>query len=545
MTDHEALLAAYGSPLYVYDLDRVHAALDSLRTALPAPSTLLYSLKANPHIDVVRTLVAGGCHAEVSSTGELTTALAAGCEPGNVFYTGPGKTAEEITTAVSAGVATFSVESPVDLRRVAAVASGLGRTVDCVLRVNGSDAPGSAGMRMTGESSQFGTDVEVLLERRAELHAPETDGARVVGFHFFPLTNAADEAGLVAEIQGSIRAAARLSAELGISLRLLDLGGGFACPFAQEGERPRYPGLRAPVEQALDEHIPGWRDGSTTVLFESGRHLVGDSGTLLCTVSDVKDSRGTRFAVLDTGINHLGGLSGIGRLLPLSAVPVRSGSAPAAAGRGEKVRLVGPLCTPADTLGRGAPELPPLAPGQALAIPNVGAYGATASLIGFLSRPAAAEVVLLGGEPVSATRLELNRVAVPARAAGRAGDAAVPAEGAERSAAGPVVLNGASADGTSVDGASVDGASVDGSPWDERFAKVLGTVLPRLGAGADLTSDSSLRAAGLDSLALVELLVQLEEAYDVTIPDDALAPEVFATPATLWELLQEVRGTRV
>jgi diaminopimelate decarboxylase len=500
MTDHTTLIDAYGSPLYRYDLDRVDAALTDLRDALPVGATVLYSLKANPHVDVVRTLVAGGCHAELSSTGELAAALAAGAVPADCLYTGPGKTAEEITTALEAGVTTFSVESVTDLHRVAGVARGLGRTVDCLLRVNGGEAPSGAGMRMTGEASQFGSDIEVLVARKAELDAP---GARVAGFHFYPLTNAADEAGLLAELLGSIRTAARLRTELGVDVRLLDLGGGFACPFAREGERPRYTGLRAPLQAALDEHFP---DG-VRVFFESGRHLVGDSGTLLCTVSDVKDSRGARFAVLDTGIHHLGGLSGIGRLLPLSAEPLAANEAERA-GEQERVRLVGPLCTPADTLGRGTPSLPNPYPGQVLEIPNVGAYGATASLIGFLSRPAAAEVAVRGTEVVSATRLSLERVPLEPRTTPLTTPPATPEH--------------------------------DLGPWDDSYPTVLRSVLPRL--ATPVVPDDSLRAAGLDSLALVELLVRLEDAFAVSIPDDALVPEAFATPASLWETVQAARA---
>ncbi|MEU6644629.1 phosphopantetheine-binding protein [Saccharomonospora sp. NPDC046836] len=501
------LLASYGSPAYVYDLDRVRAALADLRAAVPAEATLLYSLKANPHEDLVAALLSGGCHAEVSSPGELATALRAGADPAEAFYTGPGKTAGELRTAIAAGVATFSVESLVDLRRVGAVAVELGREVDCVLRVNGSDAPGDAGMRMTGAASQFGTDVDVLLDRKAELAGVR--GARVVGFHFFPLTNAADEQSLVTEMTASIATASTLAEALGIDVRVLDLGGGFACPFAGPGERPRYQNLRAPLETALDERFPGWRQGAPRVLFESGRHLVGDSGTLLCTVTDVKDSRGSRFAVLDTGINHLGGLSGIGRLLPLSAVPLPVvADGVEAADDPVPTRLVGPLCTPADTLGRGTAELPALRVGQHLAVPNVGAYGATASLIGFLSRPAAAEIVLSGGEVASASKLALVRQPVTVEA---------PA--------------GQRAEETEVDSEAI--------AWDSRFPEVLRSVLPRLGEA--VTAEVSLRAAGLDSLALVDLLVRLEEAYDVTIPDHELTPEAFATPGGLWQLLASVR----
>ncbi|HEX9335223.1 MAG TPA: type III PLP-dependent enzyme, partial [Pseudonocardiaceae bacterium] len=220
-----------------------------------------------------------------------------------------------------------------------------------------------------------------------------------------PLTNAVDEDDLVAEFTGSIRTAAELAGRWGIRLRMLDLGGGFGCPYAVPGERPHYHRLRDALEAALARYLPGWRD-EMRIAFESGRYLVGDSGRLLCTVMDVKKSRENHYAVLDSGVNHLGGLSGIGRLLPLTAHPVSksdSGDSPP-----KPISLVGPLCTPADVVSRSTP-LPEPRPGQHLVIPNVGAYGVTASLIGFLSRPAPIEVLVRRGAVASASRLELAR----------------------------------------------------------------------------------------------------------------------------------------
>ncbi|GGL05694.1 type III PLP-dependent enzyme [Streptomyces flaveus] len=401
----ERLLATYGSPLYVHDLGRVRQAYGDLAAALPEGARIYYSLKANPHPGLVAELVRAGARAEITSRGELTAALEAGCVAGELLYSGPGKTPGELDEAVAQGVRAFSVESFGDLERIGAAGVAHRVTADCVLRINAAGAPGDAGLRMTGSASQFGFDLDVLLSAPARLRVP---GTRVAGLHFFPLTNARDEAGLVAEIVQSIRTAAELRDELGLDLRLVDLGGGFAAPYAVPGERPRYPGLRAAVTEALDASLPGWRTGAPVVAFESGRHLVGDSGTLLTTVTDVKDSKGTRFAVLDAGVNHLGGLSGLGRLLPMKARPLGGGE-----GEPQRVTLAGPLCTPADLLGR-AVEIPGLRPGTVLAFPNVGAYGLTASLLGFLGHRAPAEVLVDGGEVVSATRLALHRHQVPA-----------------------------------------------------------------------------------------------------------------------------------
>jgi diaminopimelate decarboxylase len=408
----EELTARYGSPLYVYDLDRVTAARDDLRAALPEQFTLFYSLKANPHPGIVRALReengrSAPCRAEVCSTGELASALEAGHTAERILYSGPGKTAEEIGVALDAGVRTFSVESPGDLRRLGAQAKARGTTAECLIRVNAAAAAATTSIRMTGTPSQFGFDAEGLPQLLPELLA--TPGARVVGAHFFPLSNSKDEASLIAEFRGTIAAAAQLEAQLGFPLTLLDIGGGFAAPYSVPGSRPVYGELRAALENALDEHFPRWREGTPEIACESGRYLVGDSGRLLTTVTNVKESRGRTFAVLDAGINTLGGMAGLGRLLPLSVEP----RAPRADGEAEQavVSLAGPLCTPGDLLSR-AVRMPFPRPGEVIAVPNVGAYGPTASLLLFLGRPAPVEVLLQGGEVVSASRLVSSRAEV-------------------------------------------------------------------------------------------------------------------------------------
>jgi acyl carrier protein len=78
--------------------------------------------------------------------------------------------------------------------------------------------------------------------------------------------------------------------------------------------------------------------------------------------------------------------------------------------------------------------------------------------------------------------------------------------------------------------------------WDTNFAELLRGVLPALPAQAALTEQTALREYGLDSLATVELLVRLEEQYEVTIPDSLLTGAAFATPAALWQTLSSARG---
>lgn len=401
MNWYAELAARYGSPLYVYDLERVAAAQKDLRQALPGGFSLFYSFKANPHPEIARALRDGGALAEISSTGELNAAFAAGFDGSEVLLTGPGKTTEELEVAVDGGVRLFSVESPTDLWHVGQVAARRGVIADCLLRVNSAEPGAATSIRMTGAPSQFGFDEETIPVLMPELRA--VPGTRLAGAHLFSLSNSKDEASLVAEFDHTISVAARLERETGLPIRLLDIGGGFAAPYLTGGERPVYGVLRAGLETVLDAKFSGWRAGTPEIACESGRYLAGDCGTLVCTVVNVKESRGRRFVILDAGINTLGGMSGLGRLLPVS-VELNG----ATDGERSPATLVGPLCTPGDILARNV-SLPPLAPGDVVTIPNAGAYGMTASLVMFLGHPAPIEVVAHGHQVVSVSRIEFNR----------------------------------------------------------------------------------------------------------------------------------------
>ena len=74
--------------------------------------------------------------------------------------------------------------------------------------------------------------------------------------------------------------------------------------------------------------------------------------------------------------------------------------------------------------------------------------------------------------------------------------------------------------------------------WDERFEAVVRANVPFLPADEPLKPSASLFDLGLDSMGTVQLLLELEEAFGVTFPDEALTPEVFASPASLWEVIR-------
>ena len=127
-------------------------------------------------------------------------------------------------------------------------------------------------------------------------------------------------------------------------------------------------------------------------MIELGRYLVGEAGIYVCRVVDRKISRGQVFLVTDGGLHHHLAASGNFGQVIRKNYPVAVGNRMVGAAR-EKASVVGPLCTPLDTLADQM-DLAVAQPGDLIVIFQSGAYGATASPQGFLSHPAVAEVLV-------------------------------------------------------------------------------------------------------------------------------------------------------
>jgi diaminopimelate decarboxylase len=389
-----ALAAAHGTPLYAYDAGILRRRLELLRAALPARVEIFYSVKANPNVEVIRTFVAAGAGCEIASAGELLRARAAGCPAERILFAGPGKQEAELERAVAAGIGEVHVESLDEIALLSSLAERAGKRVAVAIRVNpGAEARGGA-MQMGGRPAAFGIDEEELGAAAEAVRTAR--GLILTGVHMFAATQILDAAVLAEQWRHAVALAARLAVLADIPIRTVDLGGGLGVPTFGE-ERPLDLQALGAAAAELLGRLPPALAGARFVL-EPGRFLVAPAGVYLARVLRVKRSRGATFVVLDGGMNHHLAASGnlgqvIRRDYPLLNASRLHGE-PAL-----HARLVGPLCTPLDTLAREA-HLPETRPGDLIALLQSGAYGLTASPVGFLSHPMPAEVLVEGGRAV-------------------------------------------------------------------------------------------------------------------------------------------------
>jgi diaminopimelate decarboxylase len=386
----EKLASAYGTPLYIYIADVMVNQFEMLKRALP-DLDIYYSIKANPHPAVIELFLKRGAGCEIASGGEYALARSAGARPERVVFAGPGKSREELEFVIHNGISEIHAESYEELEVLESISRELNVAVNIAIRVNPSRASG--GLSMGGHATVFGFEEESLpkvvnwlsTSKRLVLH----------GLHVYSGTQILDAAVLLDNWRCALQIAKQLVTLIDKPLSTLDFGGGLGIPyFSQERELD--------LQSIKDGAAKLFRDArygalaQCRFLIEPGRFLAGPAGIYVARVLSVKTCRGSTFVVLDGGMNHHLAASGnLGQVVRRD-YPILNLSRMNLADEIEVV-VVGPLCTPIDTLGRKV-CLPQPTAGSLVGILQSGAYGLTTSPINFLTHPTPAEVMISDGK---------------------------------------------------------------------------------------------------------------------------------------------------
>jgi diaminopimelate decarboxylase len=363
---------------WVYDLDAFESrARRFLAAFAELEPVVAYALKANALPALLERARSLRLLAEAGSIGELEIARASGYAPGAMVLNGNGRTGEEADWVARRGTALVNADHLGELDLLERSAAGADARLRVALRVNpGVRTRGHRYVATGGSDSKFGIAPREALEAwsaRARWPHLALDAVHVhVGSQVVEIEP------LEAALDVALELAAE-SARRGAPLALLNLGGGFGVDYGSGGEFP--------VERWGARVARRVREAPYRWMFEPGRWLVAPAGVLLAEVLAVKQRGPRRFVVLAAGMNDLirPALYGaIHRMAPL--VP--------RAGRRTRAVVVGPVCESADIFG--VADLPPVEPGDVVAILDVGAYGASMAS-NYNGRGRLAELVASGG----------------------------------------------------------------------------------------------------------------------------------------------------
>jgi diaminopimelate decarboxylase len=375
-----------GTPLYVYSAATIRERYDAFDHAFrDLPHTICYSVKANSNLTILRMLARRGCGFDVVSGGELERVLTADRKAAReTVFSGVGKTREELTAALKAGILLFNVESESELWALAECAGRMRKTAPLALRVNPDVAAETHPYISTGlRKHKFGVpirDARALYARASAARYLKVCGVSVhIGSQIVEVAPFGEAMDRVADLIRELR-------KDGHHIDYVDAGGGLGIAYDKNNglnfsaEVAAYARtLTAPL-RALDVHL----------LLEPGRSIVGPAGMLLTSVIYRKENDGKRFLVVDAAMNDLirPALYGAYHEIVSVTQSVRAGA------KSEITDIVGPVCETGDFFARDR-ELPVVNEGDLLAILDAGAYGMVLAS-NYNTRPRPAEVLVAG-----------------------------------------------------------------------------------------------------------------------------------------------------
>lgn len=374
------IAAAVGTPFYCYSTATLERHFRVFAEAFAdVPATVLYSLKANGNLAVVRTFAALGAGADVVSGGELRRALAAGIAADRIVFSGVGKTRDEMALGLTSGILQFNVESLPEIDRLNETAASLGARAAVALRINPNvDARTHEKITTGMRHNKFGIDFDRAADAAAHVAAlPALD---LVGLAVHIGSQLTDLDPFAAAFERMVDMTRAMRAD-GHAIERLDVGGGLGIRY--EDETPPLPDAYAAVVKrataGLDCHL----------LLEPGRMIVGNAGILVTRTQYVKQAGERRFVIVDAAMNDLMRPALYGAFHVIEPV-----NQPAPGSAEVTVDVAGPVCESTDMFAKDR-TLPPIAEGDLLAFRSTGAYGAVMAS-SYNARPLIPEVLVNG-----------------------------------------------------------------------------------------------------------------------------------------------------
>ncbi|MCX7930233.1 MAG: diaminopimelate decarboxylase [Chlorobi bacterium] len=380
------LAEEYGTPLYVYDGERVAEQYRRFAGVFDEDVQLRikFACKALPNLAVMQLLGSLGCGIDAVSIEEVELALRAGFPPGAICFTPNCVSFDEIRRGVEHGV----VVNIDDLSLLERFGHEYSDRIGCGIRINPHIVAGGNPHIQVGHiDSKFGISI---LQVRHLLRIVENYGIRVVGLHMHTGSDIYDANVFVEGAQVLFDLAEHFPL-----LEYLDLGSGFKVPYQPGDIETDIAEFGATMSGAFREFCR--RYGRPLQLwFEPGKYLVSQAGYLLVEVTVVKQTVSSLFAGVNSGLNHL-----IRPMLYDAYHHIVNLSNPS--GKPRIYSVVGYICE-TDTLAWDRP-IAEIRQGDILCIMNAGAYGFAMSS-NYNARVRPPEVLVWEGKPLLVRRRE-------------------------------------------------------------------------------------------------------------------------------------------
>ena len=365
------LAQKYGTPCYIFSENIIRKKCQQYTSAFSKRKVdfkVIYAGKAFLVKAMCNIVKEEGLSLDVSSGGELYTALSAGFPPEKIFFHGNNKSKKEIEFALKEKVGTMMIDSEYELDLINQVAESLDTKVGIILRVTPGIDTHTHKYIQTGQvDSKFGISIDRVPNFIKKILSKEHISYN--GLHFHLGSQIFDLSSYILAIKEMIKLIRKIKDLEGINTLNLNLGGGLGVKYLESDLPPSIENFVNLIVDNLTEEIRKNNLMMPKILIEPGRSIVAEAGITLYNIGNIKEIPGIKKYLITDG-----GMADNPRPILYQAkyeavlVNKVNDNLPK-----ELVTIAGKCCESGDILIKDL-KLPSASPGDLLAVFTTGAY---------------------------------------------------------------------------------------------------------------------------------------------------------------------------
>ena len=369
----------FGTPTYCYSYKKLKDNINNFKNNFKSFSPLIcFAIKSNSNVNLIKEIRKLGLGADVVSIGELMMALKAGIEPKKIVFSGVGKTATEIGFAIDKKILLINAESKSEIVEIERIAKSKKITVNIGIRLNPNTNAKTLKQISTGKKeNKFGVDEKVFFDLVNYVKLSKNIKLKCLSVHIG--SQILDHK----PYKKMLNVIGKIIKKSNYNFEFIDLGGGMGISYEKTNKKLNYQKYNTAINKFLKDH-------KSKIIFEPGRSIVGNIGSLISKVIYIKENEKKDFIILDAAMNDLmrPALYGANhKTLPVIKTNQVS----------KKVyEFVGPICESTDKFTT-LKKFQKLKEKDLIVMCDTGAYGMSLSS-NYNLRPKAAEILIKGSK---------------------------------------------------------------------------------------------------------------------------------------------------
>ena len=373
------IVKKFGTPIYCYSYKQLKENISSFKKNFKSFSPLIcFAIKSNSNVNLIREIRKFGLGADVVSIGELMMALKAGINPKKIVFSGVGKTSNEISYAIDKEILLINAEYKSEINEIERIAKFKKKIVNIGIRLNPNTDAKTLKQISTGKKeNKFGVDEKIFFSLVNYSKLSKNINLKCLSVHI------GSQILDYKPYEKMLEVVNRIIKKSNHKFEFIDLGGGMGISYEKNNKKLNYQKYNVAIKRFLKNH-------KSKIIFEPGRSIVGNIGSLVSKVIYIKKNDKKDFIILDAAMNDLmrPALYGANhRTLPVIKTNQTS----------EKVyEFVGPICESTDRFTT-LKKFQKLKEKDLVVMCDVGAYGMSLSS-NYNVRPKPTEILIKGSK---------------------------------------------------------------------------------------------------------------------------------------------------